>query len=149
MMSEKKLNIELFKKIRDRIAEVPESYDQSTYVTEDHRAPCGTAACLAGAAIICNAVSVKAGIRSLRHHDDRRTISQRAAKLLGLPRPNWGVDDDEYNSAALLFYSSSDYKVGWPEPFGSTFNKARGVKSRAEAAVAYLDHIIETGKVLE
>lgn len=36
-----KLNIELFKKVRDRIAEIPESYDQRHFLKETDAAPCG------------------------------------------------------------------------------------------------------------
>ena len=143
----RKLNVTLLKKIRDRIAEIPESYDQSVYVIESPKAPCGTAACLAGEAIICNARSVEAGIKSLRLTDAKGLVSYRAARLLGLPRPNWGADDEAYNDAAKLFYSSSDYKVGWPEPFGSAFNRAKSTKQRAKVVVDYLDHIIETGNI--
>lgn len=42
------LNIELLKKVRDKIASTPEAYDQSVYGRVSKEAPCGTAACIAG-----------------------------------------------------------------------------------------------------
>lgn len=151
-MSESRLNIELFKKVRDRIAAVPESYDQSTYRRADRRAPCGTAACLAGEAIICDAPTVEDGVAELREYDDVDFVAERAAELLGLPQPDWGKHSetgDGYNVTARLFACHEDYEVFWPEPFASQFAEAGTTSERSRVAVAYLDHIIATGKVLE
>jgi hypothetical protein len=149
-MKNQRLNIELFKKIRDRIAEIPEAYDQSVYCRRDDRAPCGTAACLAGEAIICSAPTVGEGVEHLRHYDRRDLIPETAAILLGLPRPMWGYGQPpRYNETARLFACHADNVVFWPEPFASQFQAALNATERAAVAVAYLDHIIETGKVLE
>lgn len=157
-MKKRKLNIELFKKIRDRIAEIPESYNQQAWYTESTKAPCGTAACLAGEAIICAAPTVKTGVRRLRrmHVDDGVSVATRAASLLNLPEPEWKtfsfLTESSDNDTARLFRCGSDGLgrplVYWPDPFGKRFNKAKTNKARAKAAVAYLDHIIETGSVL-
>lgn len=145
-----KLNIELFKKIRDRIAEVPESYDQSLYIRSEPAAPCGTAACLAGEAIICAAKTLKIGVKNLHFYDNKDRVAERAAELLGLPEPDWGAGSTRhYNDTARLFASLSESSVIWPKPFAEQFRKARDSRERAAVAVKYLDHIIETGKVLE
>jgi len=145
-----KLNIELFKKIRERIATIPESYDQEQWITRTPKAPCGYAACLAGEAIICNAPTVEQGIaelRSLKESDKNDVIPARAAALLGLSG-SWkrfiesGGDDVEIAGESIIFDGHADH---WPREYRSQFHDG----DEAGAAVAYLDHIIETGKVLE
>lgn len=154
-MSDTELNIELFKKIRDRIAAIPESYDQESYVRINRDSPCGTAACLAGEAIICAAPTVDLGVRRLKRADCEDLVPTRAAKLLGLPPPRFhGTRDNLFgadNITARMFRCShnDDYSgpaVFWPEPFASRFNKAKNQRGRARAAIAYLDYIISTGK---
>jgi hypothetical protein len=144
------LNIELFKKIRDRIAEIPESYDQSAWIQSSDAAPCGTAACLAGEAIICAAPSVKVGIRRLKDADDYDRVPERAAKLLGLPQPN----SSNSNESGRLFQCGGSLDgdqwydtVDWPEPFRTRFNKSKTNRGRANAAVAYLDWIIKNKRL--
>lgn len=60
------LNVKLLRKVRNRIATIPESYDQSRWVQSNDKAPRGTMACLAGEAIICSQPSVGEGIKTLR-----------------------------------------------------------------------------------
>ena len=140
-MSKQRLNIELFKKIRDRIATIPESYHQGTWCDDSHKAPCGTVACLAGEAIICAAPTVEEGVKELRRlyeqEPDPYAIARRAARLLNLDANCRSSLDRE----AAIFL---DGAAGWPYRFAEMFdaNEARG-------AVAFLDWIIETGKVLE
>lgn len=147
-MSEQRLNIELFKKVRDRIAAIPESYDQSEWVRPSNASPCGAAACLAGETIICNAPTVAAGIKELkrlRALDQYHAVPERAAELLGL-EGSWKdfltteLPDD--GGETIIFDGDALY---WPRQFRSMFRDG----DEADAAVAYLDHIIETGKVLE
>lgn len=138
-MSEQRLNIELFKKIRKRIAAIPESYNQSWWMIPTSAAPCGTAACLAGETIICNAPSIKAGLSNLAQADRRGVVGSQARRALGLAP----------GEAATVFGYIDGGFVSWPEPFASQFRDAENSQGRAAAAVAYLDHIIETGKVLE
>lgn len=142
------LNIELFKKIRDRIAEIPESYNQNDWIQESLTAPCGTAACLAGEAIICNSVNIKGGIRRLKKLADVEApegcdvnpqgydsmVPIRAAKALGLTPQQMDIFDSRAE--------------GWPEPFRSEFKNIGTNQGRAKVAVAFLDHIISTGSVL-
>lgn len=88
-MENQRLNIELFKKIRDRIAMIPASYDQSNWCIRNDAAPCGTAACIAGEAVICSQPSIEAGITELRrlmHLDKYNAVPKRAAELLGIAR---------------------------------------------------------------
>jgi len=143
-----RLNIELFRKIRDRIAAIPESYDQSDWVSPSLRSPCGVAACLAGEAIICNAPTVQQGVEelnTLRDMDGGFAISDRATELLGLSG-SWRMycEDDDYRSAGdtLIFDSEALY---WPLEFAQRFQDGE----ESEAVVAYLDWIIANGKVLD
>lgn len=141
-MNEQKLNIELFKKIRVRIATFPETFDQSCWASPSPDAPCGTAACLAGEAIICNAPTVKEGIAELNRLADLPglAVANEAARLLGLSGDYEGETLEDEGETAIF----RGLAEGWPEPFRSHFNA-----NEPEAAVAFLDHIIETGKVLE
>lgn len=136
------LNKRLLRKVRSRIAKIPESYDQDEFVRTSRKSPCGAAACLAGETVICNASTVKKGIETLR-----RMISgygwvsltsappaKRAKKLLGLTE----------SEAYAMFQSEG---IGWPEPYASKFSKAVRPKTRAKIAVAYLDECLKRGKV--
>jgi hypothetical protein len=140
------LNIELFKKIRDRIAEIPESYKQSTWYEKSPAAPCGTSACLAGEAIICAAPSVIEGIQELKGlvgSDDEFAVPNKAADLLGLEGNFESYSADMVGDTAI-FYGGGD---GWSAPFSMQFRSANSPAEEAKAAVDYLDHIIATGSV--
>lgn len=150
-MAESRLNIELFKKIRQRIAEIPESYDQDYWVEDSAESPCGTVACLAGHAIICDAPTIERGISDLhrlKQRDPLKAVPRRAAKLLGLTG-SWTkyVDTSSESAGGETIIFDSD-AAGWPEPFQSDFQMAGG-RGKSQVAVRYLDHIISTGKVLE
>lgn len=153
-MSKQKLNIELLRKVRDRIRDIPESYDQTHWAAPSETSPCGTTACIAGETIICAATTVKDGIAKLNRLQNGRheSIPTAAAKLLGLPDPKWEFQGGR-NETAILFDSVLDdddvLTVAWPKQFKARYDRARTVRGRARAAAAYLDHIIETGKVLE
>lgn len=139
------LNIELFKKIRERIATIPESYSQYVFIKNSPVAPCGTVCCIAGDAIICNAATVADGIASLRQMDDTAAPddSQWGQLIPHVAQDLLGLDDAE---AAVLFEFAENH---WPEPFRGGFILADSDAERSRVAVAFLDHIIETGKVLE
>lgn len=135
----RKLNIKLLKKMRKRIAEKPYSYYQDYWAVKDDKAPCGTKACLAGEAIICSERSVKKGLEKLwaslsPSRSERPSVL--AQELLGLS----GIEAD------TMFMVGG---AAWPEPFRSRFERASGPIARAKVAVAYLDHIIKTGEVIE
>lgn len=140
-MKEPKLNTELLRKVRDRIAEIPESYNQNNFWLESDKAPCGTVACLAGEAIICSRPTVKQGIRSLRRMDNNvyfvggHPITLRGAKLLGLTE----------SDAALVFDGGGD---GWPQPYRRRFQRAVQPETKAKIAVAYLDECLKRGKMV-
>jgi hypothetical protein len=139
-----RLNVELFKKIRERIATIPESYDQTTWIADNELAPCGTAACLAGEAIICAAPTVADGIaepQRLDESNDQLAVPLRAAFLLGLTG-DYSKRSYEEMGETNIFWGDGRC---WPEPFRSVLQNG----NQAAAAVAYLDHIIETGKILE
>lgn len=150
-MSENKLNIELFKAIREKIATTPAAYDQSVFARESRVAPCGTAACIAGWACVLSGAMSAEELKRRERTDGEEFISIEitAKHVLGL-------DEDE---ADVLFTESPEgewddyddggndvYVNGWPEEFASQW---RGATSGSDVAVAYLTHIIETGKVLE
>lgn len=146
-MGEQKLNIKLFKKIREKIATTPEAYDQGAWGRREETAPCGTAACVAGWACALS------GVATTEELAVARTGIVRAGWIADIAATRLGLEDDE---AAVLFNPRpadedlSDEYAPWPEPFASQWRSARkDVLKESRAAVAYLDHIIETGKVLE
>lgn len=137
------LNRRLLRKVRNRIAKIPESYSQNVWVMESGASPCGAVACLAGETVIANAVDVQTGIKTLLRWDDKDAPSRsafavyipyRAAKLLGLN------DDD----AMAMFRGNAS---GWPKPFRIKFVRARSNQRRAEVAVGYLDECLRRGRV--
>lgn len=148
MAQKRKLNIELFKKVRDRIAAIPESYDQRTYYSKSDTAPCGTVCCIAGEAIICSAPTIAEGVANLHEISSRhRSVASTGARLLGL------IGDDEHyyfldfdHPARRLFHEAPHQ--AWPEPFRSQWLEA-AQDEEPRIAIAYLDHIIETGRVLD
>lgn len=143
------LNIELFKKVRERIVAIPDSYNQRTYYSESDTAPCGTICCIAGEAIICSAPTIAEGVAKLHGLNSKYNgIANTAARLLGLI----GEDEDYFYLAAShparRLFNDSPHGA-WPEPFRSQWLHASDSNEEAHVAAAYLDHIIETGKVLE
>ena len=144
-----KLNIELFKAIREKIATTPEAYDQSVFARPENAAPCGTAACIAGwACVLSGEMSTDELKRRERAKGEEfLSIESTATRVLGL-------DGDE---ADILFteapagrseewYEDDERYGGWPEPFATQWEEESALE---RVAIAYLDHIIETGKVLE
>lgn len=143
------LNIELFKKIRQRIIDIPASYNQRNWIEDEPTAPCGTTACLAGEAIICASVNVKAGIRRLRRLADTNSsdnpkinplfydskVPQVAGKLLGMTPQE-----------QLIF--NGPRGAEWPQPWRGRWLKATGDRdAEREVALSLLDRIIKTGKI--
>lgn len=135
------LNIELFKKVRRKIKSEPYSYDQSGDVRQSVTAPCGTACCIGGWADILSAPSVK----ERRHRMAGNVDLNRGAKALGLKGKDFYMELT--TERGVLF--DGDPGRSWPEPFRSQWKRARTYAQRSAVAVAYLTHIIETGKVLE
>lgn len=140
-MNEQRLNIELFKKVRRKIKSVPESYNQKTDAEPDRRSPCGTAACIGGWADILSAPT--------KAERDRRMAGDvslnRAARALGLKGRDFYA---EIRTERAVLFDGRPEKT-WPKPFSDQWRRSRTKAARAAVAVAYLDHIIETGKVLE
>lgn len=133
-MPESKLNIELLKKVRARIAEFPESYNQNYWKIYSSEAPCRTAACLAGETIICAAPTLEEGLKRLAEADCDDAVPDVAGELLGLEGNYW----EEYGDH-LMFLGGGK---GWPEPYRTMYQAGPSA-----AAIAFLDHIIKTGKV--
>ena len=147
-MSETRLNIELFKKIRERIATIPESYRQDNWIQKSTASPCGYAACLAGETIICAAPSVQEGIAKLNEIMEDRgradaIISDRATKLLGL-RGSWNrycfTEEPTDGAETLIFDPEAKF---WPKDLRETFRDGE----EADAAIELLNRIIATGSV--
>lgn len=139
------LNIELFKKVRERIATVPESYNQRVFVEDSRIAPCGTVCCIAGETVICAASTVSEGVTNLKLMDD-----------LTAPDGSQWVSLIPHTAQQLLRLSDKEAKAlfefaenGWPEPFRGRYMDTSDDTDRANVAVLLLDHIIATGKVLE
>jgi len=139
-----KLNKRLLRKVRNRIAEIPESYDQGHFCKPSDKSPCGTKACLAGEIIIMSAPTVEMGVKSLQALMRRfrpsdtasgTNIAKRAAKLIGR------TPDD----ADSMFEGYPEYS--WPAPFGKRYDRVSSPRARAKVAVAYLDECLKRGKV--
>lgn len=135
-MKNSRLNIRLLKKVRDRIKNIPQSYYQGTWCSANADAPCGTVACIAGETIICSEPTVAKGIAELKYLDNKDEVPEKAMELLGL---NW-------SERLVLFNGEAE---GWPSRFKKKFQSAKTRRGEAGAAVAYLDHIIKTGKVVD
>jgi hypothetical protein len=146
-----RLNIELLKKVREKIATTPEAYDQGNEAYNDQRSPCGTVACIGGWADILSAPNKAERDRRMRGFVDL----DRAADALGLSGASFW---NEYaggiqTERAILFTGDPD--ENWPAPFAGQYVNALdsdafdGNRAIAAVAVAYLDHIIASGKVLE
>lgn len=149
-MAKRKLNVELLKQIRDKIASTPDAYDQMVYGRPDHTAPCGTACCIAGWACVLSGRYSVEDIRKARDAEYvvKERISETAQELLGLseneadtlftaePEGSWEDYDDDGEDA---------FEGGWPEPFRTEWRE--GIKEYNVIAARYLDQIIETGKV--
>jgi hypothetical protein len=136
------LNKRLLRKVRNRIAEIPESYRQGTWVSDDQKSPCGTVACLAGETIIAAAPSIEKGIQSLKRAVDRfehgdtydSGVVRKARLLLGI----------SIQEATDMF---DGYGNTWPSPFGERFTSAQRPATKAKIAVAYLDECLRRGRV--
>jgi hypothetical protein len=147
-MSESRLNIELLKAVREKIATAPEAYDQGNEAYYDRRSPCGTVACIGGWADILSAKNDEDRQRRMRG----MVNLDRAADELGLNGTDFynEYSADIQTERAVLFTGDPDEH--WPEPFRQQYWDAEGDSDPtavARVAVAYLDHIISTGKVLE
>lgn len=130
------MNVRLLRKVKNHILEEPRrfimrtwlltreyvggpSYPSDNGAKEVKFAKCGTAACIAGWAVLL--------------HDKRITnydeIARRASELLEL---------DEMKSYRLFG------ATWWPEPFGSQYRKAKTPTARAKIAAARIEHYIKT-----
>jgi hypothetical protein len=147
-MKETKLNLELLRKVRNRIAEIPESYDQSWFAVSNPDSPCGTAACLAGETIICAAPSISGGISHLNMLNEQWLDSDaehlRAAPPVVEAASLLGITSED---ACQMFESDGR---DWPAPYSNQFEDALNAGSsfdQAQVAVAYLDECLKRGKV--
>lgn len=137
------LNIKLFRKIRNRIRNIPESYNQNVWGKKSRRSPCGTVACLAGEAIICAAPTVKQGLENLHdftEQDRDDEVPNRAAELLGLQGNYYSCTPDDTD----IFMG---HGAGFPLPYREQFQKARTKAAQAAVVVDYLGNVIKTGRV--
>lgn len=160
-----RLNIELFKQIREKIANTPIAYDQTRWGRREIAAPCGTAACIAGwACVLSDSVSLMtvqlAGPSAVVYTSGGGSVDipAIAQQVLGLseeeadmlftsgPEGEWGSEDyDDESEDDETYYLGG----GWPEAFAAAWRGALGPEEQASVAIAYIDHIIETGEVLE
>lgn len=135
------LNIELLKKVRRKIKSVPYAYDQGYAFRASHLAPCGTACCIGGWADTLSAPS----FAERRKRMAGAIRLNRAANKLGLKGRDFF---SEFSTERGVLFDGNPGRA-WPEPFCSQWRQARTYESRSAVAVAYLTHIIKTGKVLE
>lgn len=137
------MNIELLQKVRDRIAEIPDSYYQQKWIANSPTAPCGTMACLAGEIIICAAPSVKKGVAELRKLRRDKSVSEYAEFIYGATVPRraaelLGISEDD---AYKMFANGDD----WPRGF--ELDQDLPQREQAEVAVRYLDECIRREQV--
>ncbi len=133
------MNIENLVKLREALlregefADLGLIFDMQTfakpYAAVPKRATCGTAACLAGTAVL--ALGTQEQLETC-HRLGAGGFVKVASELLGL---DYGFDSDK----RYLFGSDATY---WPKPFGDMYNKATTEKDRRAAAVALIDHYI-------
>lgn len=128
------INKTLFRKVRNKILKNPEAYDQSTFVRESDQAPCGTAACIFGwAVLLAEKIAIDDALED-EEENEGDGIFREAISVLGLSR-------DE--GLVVANYAG----MGWPEPYGSSFRTAYKKDERARIAADYINYIIRTGKV--
>lgn len=127
------INKTLLRKVRNHILAEPRRYNQGRFGRADDNAPCGTACCIAGWAIV---LSGKASLEDAR--DDFETLDEDAqglgAKLLGL----------SYNESNVVFDGDAN---DWPQQFNTAFHVSDDKAAQARVAADYINHIIKTGKV--
>ena len=136
-MTKVKRNRRLLLKTAKRIETVPESYDQANWCQPTDRAPCGTAACLAGELIICSAPTVEEGVKLLRDRyqlPDFPGTSEMAANLAGLT---------EVETNKLFPGDVGD----WPDPYRTRYVAAETQQERAKAAAELLRYLADGGEV--
>lgn len=140
------LNVELFNKVKEHILEEPnrflmgdfcltkeilgKDHFHGEYCTDDYDEPkvkfaaCGTAACIAGWAVLLGD-----GITGKQLNDlNSNQIWERAEKLLGITP----VEADG------LFYEAN-----WPLPYRDRYDDATSQKELAEVGAERIDHFIE------
>jgi hypothetical protein len=136
------LNKQLLRKVRNRIAKIPESYYQGAWIESSKKSPCGTTACLAGETIIVSSPSIKRGIDNLQ-----RAVSRYAESLrsdVGVVRKARLLLGINLTDAEAMFGLRA---AGWPKPFADRFTRAKTNRQRAKIAVAYLDECLKRGAV--
>lgn len=126
------INKELLEQVRDHILAEPRRYDQTTFRRTSSEVPYGTAACVAGWAVLLSGINKTCDCKVPNCFVN---AGDEAARLLGLDK----------RSADVLFDPAPE--TVWPAPFDVLWRSANGAQARAEVAASYLTHIIETGKV--
>jgi hypothetical protein len=144
-VAEQRLNIALFRAVRDKIVAAPSAYDQGNEGYKTGESPCGTAACIGGWADILSAPNEEARAYRLAGHVDL----DRAANALGLTGSNFWNEyaGDILTERAVLFTGDPD--IAWPSPFAGRWARASDRDEQARIAVDYLNHIICTGRVFD
>jgi hypothetical protein len=130
------LNFRLIRQIIKKIETTPEAYDQNVWGRRDDKAPCGTAACIAGWACFLGG---EKSLEQLRRNP--KSAAGVAVKLLGLFKPRNGWDGGEKG----MF---DGYAYSWPSPFAERYQAAKTSRARARAAISYLKHVLKTGEVV-
>lgn len=126
-----KRNKRLLLKTAKRIEEIPESYDQGTFVSSSDKSPCGVVSCLAGEIIIASERSSKKGAERLWN-----TLwpAETAAELAGLAH---------YERRCLFGATATN----WPEPYATKWFKAKTQRAKAKVAAALLRYLADGGEV--
>lgn len=143
--AKRKLNVKLLRKIQKHILEEPKRLvmrtlcltradeGKETFIGDGQLpqlfAPCGTAACIAGWALLM--ADKNPGYDS---------GACEAAELLGTEVFNAFSPDHTTNSGRLFWDDN------WPDPFRKQYRDAETATDRAQIAAARIEHLIKTGE---
>jgi hypothetical protein len=133
------MNIRLLRKIQRAVTKEPRRFVMGEWVyTRDSVAPCGTAACIAGHAVLLNSITkTRNWIGAGKLHARKwgwLTWQERASKLLR-------IDQD---AADRLFFIE-DWPAKFREPYGdSDATDERGRNAQAKLAIKRIEHFIKT-----
>ena len=125
------MRVKMLRKVQEFLLEEPRRFDMANWLTKASSAdilempPCGTACCIAGAAVIVNSGKTPAPMLEKRGF----MVESNAGKILGLT----------YAQKDRLFFVNS-----WPSRFKRAYRRAATPLGRARAGVRRIEHFIKT-----
>jgi hypothetical protein len=130
----------LLRKVQKFLMEEPRRFDMGNWITDSTRAsvlehpPCGTACCIAGAAVIVDRGQNPAIVLS-------ELIKTRQSGITGIDIEDEAVDllSLTYAQKERLFFATY-----WPGKFKSAYARAKTPLDRAKVGVRRIEHFIKT-----